>query len=139
MEGDRASLHFSLLNVDFVATKNDRDVFTDTLEIAVPVGDVLVRDSGSNVEHDDSTLPLDIVSISEATELFLASCIPDVEAYSAKVGGEGQRVDLDTEGGDVLLFEFTSQVAFDKGGLASTSITDKNELKSRDSAFSHGR
>jgi hypothetical protein len=33
-------------------------------------------------------------------------------------------MDFDTESGDVLLFEFTSQVALDKGGLAGTSIAD---------------
>lgn len=32
-------------------------------------------------------------------------------------GGEVQRVDLDTESGDVLLLELTSQVALDEGGL----------------------
>jgi len=32
-------------------------------------------------------------------------------------GVEKERVDLDTESGDVLLLEFTSQVALDEGGL----------------------
>jgi hypothetical protein len=32
-------------------------------------------------------------------------------------GGEAKRVDVDTEGSNVLLFEFTSQVTLDKGGL----------------------
>lgn len=32
-------------------------------------------------------------------------------------GGEGKRVHLDTKGGNVLLLEFTSQVALDEGGL----------------------
>lgn len=31
--------------------------------------------------------------------------------------GEAQRVNLDTEGGHVLLLEFTSQVTLDEGGL----------------------
>lgn len=30
----------------------------------MPVGDVLVCDSGSNVEHDDTTLAVDVVAIS---------------------------------------------------------------------------
>ncbi len=82
------------LNIDFVATKNNGDIFTDTLEIAMPVGNVLVCDSEVTVEHDDSTLPLDVVPISEATELLLAGSIPDIEAYGTKVGGEGQRMDF---------------------------------------------
>jgi hypothetical protein len=30
----------------------------------VPVGDVLVGDSGGNIKHDDATLSVDVVSIS---------------------------------------------------------------------------
>ena len=30
----------------------------------VPVGDVLVCDSGGDVEHDDTTLAIDVVTIS---------------------------------------------------------------------------
>ena len=32
-------------------------------------------------------------------------------------GGETERVDLDTERGNVLLLELTSQVTLDEGGL----------------------
>jgi len=32
-------------------------------------------------------------------------------------GGESKRVDFDTESRNVLLFEFTSQVTLDEGGL----------------------
>lgn len=65
----------------------------------MPVGDVLVRDTRGNVEHDDTTLPLDVVTITEATKFLLASGIPNVEADGAKVGGERERVDLDAESG----------------------------------------
>ena len=37
-------------------------------------------------------------------------------------GGEAKRVNLDTQGGHVLLLEFTSQVALDKGGLNGTGV-----------------
>lgn len=37
-------------------------------------------------------------------------------------GRETERVDLDTEGGHVLLLEFTSQVALDEGGLNKAVI-----------------
>jgi hypothetical protein len=33
-------------------------------------------------------------------------------------GSEGQRVNLDTEGSNVLLLELASQVALDEGGLS---------------------
>lgn len=40
-------------------------------------------------------------------------------------GGEAQRVNLDTEGGHVLLLEFTGQVALDEGGLSSGSMVSR--------------
>ena len=42
-----------------VAAQNDRDVLADPGEVAVPVGDVLVRDTARHVEHDDRALSLD--------------------------------------------------------------------------------
>lgn len=78
------------LDVDFVSTKDNGDIFADTLKITVPVGNVLVGDSGSDIEHDDTTLALDVVSITETTKLLLSSGIPDVEADGAEVGREGE-------------------------------------------------
>jgi hypothetical protein len=77
------------LDIDLVSTKDNGDVLTDPLQISVPVGNVLVGDSGSNIEHDDTTLSLDVVSISETTEFLLSSGIPDVEADGTEVGVEG--------------------------------------------------
>jgi len=87
------------LNIDLVTTKDNGDVLTNPLQISVPVGNVLVGDSGSNIKHDDTTLSLDVVSISETTEFLLSSGIPNVEADGTEVGVESQWVNLDTEGG----------------------------------------
>ena len=65
----------------------------------MPVGDVLVGDTGSDIEHDDTALTLDVVTITETTELFLSSGIPNVEADSTEVSGERKRVNLNTKGG----------------------------------------
>lgn len=51
----------------------------------MPVGDVLVSDTGGDVKHDDSALAVDVVSITKTTELFLAGGIPDVELNLAQV------------------------------------------------------
>jgi hypothetical protein len=51
----------------------------------VPVRDVLVGDTGSNVEHDDAALAVDVVSISQATELLLTSRVPNVKLDLAQV------------------------------------------------------
>jgi hypothetical protein len=76
------------LNIDLVSTKDDRDILTNPLQISVPVRNVLVGDSGSNIKHDDTTLSLDVVTISETTEFLLSSGIPDVEADGTEVGVE---------------------------------------------------
>ena len=52
---------FCYLNVDLVTTENNRNVFTDTNKITMPVGNVLVSNSGSDIKHDDGTLTLDAV------------------------------------------------------------------------------
>lgn len=51
----------------------------------MPVRDVLVGNARSNIEHDDTTLSVDVVSISQTTELFLSSCIPHIKVDLAKV------------------------------------------------------
>jgi hypothetical protein len=101
----------------------------------VPVGNVLVSDSGSDIEHDNTALAVDVVSITETTELLLTSSIPHIELELAEVGEEPERaikrlapccngrwtktniLNLNTQRGDVLLLEFSGQVALDEGGL----------------------
>jgi hypothetical protein len=46
-----------------------------------------------------STLTLDVVTVSQTTELFLTSSVPTVEDDGTEVGVEVERVDLDTESG----------------------------------------
>ena len=110
--------------------------------LTVPVGDVLVGDTGGHIEHDDTALSVDVVTIAKTTELLLTSSVPDVEldvtqvlakalvgpaqrrrnGQSGVAGGaygvESERVHFDTESGDVLLLELASQVALDEGGLS---------------------
>jgi len=51
----------------------------------VPVGDVLVCDTRGNVEHDDTALAVDVVSIAETTKLLLTCGVPHVELDGSKV------------------------------------------------------
>ena len=113
----------------------------------MPVGDVLVGNAGSNVKHDDAALTVDVVAISETTELLLTGGVPDIEGDLTEVlcgcqnlrfthclfiyirvsglhrgrcstyCGKAKRVNLDTKSGHVLLLELTSQMALDEGGL----------------------
>jgi hypothetical protein len=85
------------LDINLVSAKNNRDVLADTLKVAMPVRHVLVGDTRSDIEHDDATLALDVVAVTETTKLLLSGSIPDVEADGTEVGGERERVNLDTE------------------------------------------
>ena len=53
--------------------------------LTVPVGDVLVGDAGSNVKHDDTALAVDVVAITETTELLLTCGVPHVELNLTQV------------------------------------------------------
>ena len=89
----------SYLHVDLVAAQNDWDVLANTLKITVPVRDVLIRDTGRHVEHDDTALALNVVAVAKTTKLLLSSSVPDVEADRAKVGEEVQWVNLYSKSG----------------------------------------
>jgi len=47
--------------------------------LTVPVGDVLVGDTGGDIEHDDTALAVDVVAITETAELLLSSGVPHVK------------------------------------------------------------
>jgi hypothetical protein len=87
------------LDVNFVTAENDWDVLANPLQITMPVGHVLIRDSGCNVEHDDATLSLNVVSVSKTTKLFLSRGVPNVKDDSAVVGREWKGSNFDSERG----------------------------------------
>jgi len=139
VEGDGLGLDLALLDVDLVAGQDNGNVLANADQITVPVGDVLVGDTRGDVEHDDTALAVDVVTVAKTTELLLSSGVPDIELDLTKVlryvlvadslrimrlaggsfayGREAERVDLDTKSSDVLLLELTSQVTLDEGGL----------------------
>ena len=51
----------------------------------MPVGHVLVCDTGRDIEHDDTALSVNVVSVTEASKLLLSSCVPDIELDLAQV------------------------------------------------------
>ena len=102
----------------------------------MPVRNVLVGDTGCYVEHDDTALPVNIVSVTKTSKLLLTSGIPDIELDVAQVlagslvsfsrgrfgkahRAKSQRMDLNTKGGDVLLLELSGQMTLDERGLSS--------------------
>ncbi len=60
----------------------------------MPVGNVLVCDAGRHIEHDDAALAVDVVTITETTELLLTSSIPDIELDGAEVLWEREKKTL---------------------------------------------
>jgi len=135
VEGDGLGLDLALLDIDLVTSENDGDVLADTDKITVPVGDVLVGDARSDIEHDDTALAVDVVTVTETTELLLTCGVPNIELDLAEVGGETERVNFDTESSDVLLLELSSQVTLDESGLSGTAVANEDELEGGN--FSH--
>ena len=56
MEDDGLGLDLSVFDVHLIAAQNDGDVVTDSHQVTMPVGDVLVGDTCIDVKHDDGTL-----------------------------------------------------------------------------------
>ena len=56
MEGDGLGFHLSVLDVNLVPAQDDGDVLAYPCEIPIPVGHILVCDSGRDVKHDDCAL-----------------------------------------------------------------------------------
>lgn len=70
-----------------------------------------------------------LVTISEATKLFLAGGIPNVHENGAEISVKLEWVNLDTHGSEITLFEFTGDMPLHKGGFTNTTITDKDDLE----------
>lgn len=88
VKGDDLCLDLALLIVDLVAAKNYRYALTNTEEITMPIGNVLVGDARGDVKHDDSKVTIDVVAVTETAKLFLPSSIPDLKLNCTVVGGE---------------------------------------------------
>lgn len=126
VKDDALGLNLSVFNVYFVATQDNGNVLTNADQITMPVGYVLIGDSRGDVKHNDSTLScgrstsgvnretllhhtttfkrnagentLNIIAISQASELLLAGGVPNVEFDISSVGVEKQWVDFNSKG-----------------------------------------
>jgi hypothetical protein len=131
MELNVTGFHLSVLDIDLVSNQHDWDVLTDPNDISMPVRDVLVCDSARDVEHNDSTFTLDIITVSQTTEFLLTGGIPYIEADLTTVSVELQRMNFDAQSWDIFLLKFTGSVALHQSGFSDTTITDEKELKFR--------
>jgi len=131
VEGNLLGLHFTIFDIDLVTDEGNWDILTDSNQVLVPLWNILVSDSGADIEHDDTAVATNVVSVSESSELLLSSSIPNVEKDLSLGSEEWHWMNLNTESGDVLLLELSSQMSLDESGLADTSISDKHELEFR--------
>lgn len=51
----------------------------------MPVRDVLVCDTWGDIKHNDTALPVNVVTITETSELLLSSCVPNIELNVTQV------------------------------------------------------
>mgnify|MGYP007110338867 CR=1 FL=1 len=94
----------------------------------MPIRHIFVCDTRCNIEHNDSSLALNVVPISQTTELFLTCCVPYTKLDGSIFCIKYKRVNFDTESGNILLLEFTRFVSLNESGLSSTTIADKYNL-----------
>lgn len=94
----------------------------------MPVWYILVCNARGHIKHDDAALSVDVITISQATKLLLAGRVPYIKLDAAVVlilheylltrrnllethSSESERMNFHTESCDVLLLEFTCQMA----------------------------
>jgi hypothetical protein len=107
VEGNLLSLNFAVLDIDFVTNEHYWNVLTNTSQVLVPLRNIRVSDSSAHIEHDDSAVTTNVVTISKSSELILTCSIPNIESDLSSASEEGHRMYLNTESSDVLLFELT--------------------------------
>jgi hypothetical protein len=129
VEGDLLGLNLPVLHINLVSTKNNGNVLAHTAKISVPCRHILVCQASRYIKHDNSTLSMNVVTISKTTELLLTSSVPAVESDFTTVCEKVQWMDLYTNGGFILLLELPCEMSLDKGGFSSSTIADDNELE----------
>ena len=65
MVGNLTSLDLTVLHVDLVSDKNNWDVLTNTGQVTMPVRNGFISNTGGNVKHDDTTVSLNVVSVTQ--------------------------------------------------------------------------
>lgn len=96
MEGDLSGPDPSVFLIDFVADKHNWNVFTDSCQILVPFGDVFVRNTACNIEHDDGAVSSNVVAFTQTTKFLLSGSVPQIELDWSVVCVENNAADVDS-------------------------------------------
>jgi len=86
VEGDLSRLNFSVLLINFVSYKHDRNVITDASEVLVPLGHIFVSDSGCHIKHNNGSVSTNVISLAEPSKLLLACRVPDIQFDGSMIG-----------------------------------------------------
>jgi hypothetical protein len=70
VESDLLGLNLAVLHVNLVADEHNGDVLAHADEVLVPLGHILVGDTGAHVKHDDGALAADATGRSLVRQLF---------------------------------------------------------------------
>jgi hypothetical protein len=124
VECDLLRFDLAVLNLNLVPGQNNRNILAHASQVAVPVRNIFVSDATRHVKHDNSALPLNIVTVSQSPKLFLSGSIPDIKFNRTSVGVKGERMDLHTQSRDVFLFKFARQVAFHEGRFTDATVAE---------------
>ena len=68
MKGNLLGLDLTILDFDLVSSQDNGDVFTDSSQITMPVGNIFVSDTRGDIKHDNGTLSLNVISITKSTK-----------------------------------------------------------------------
>lgn len=70
-----------------------------------------------------------VVGLCDVFEPFLAGGVPDLHFHFFAIEDEGLDFEVDSDGGDVGLFEMIFAEAGDEVGFADTAVADDDDLK----------
>lgn len=75
--------HFSVLHINLVSDQDDGNVPSNSDEITVPNRRFFVRVTGCDIEEEKCTRGVDVIAVSQSSELLLPGCIPDLTVDSS--------------------------------------------------------
>ena len=138
MNCDLVGLDLSVLDISLVADKTYWNIWSNFDKVIEPFQNILIGFSACKIEHDYGTMGANIITFSELAELFLASCIPDLDSDLSMSSIEDYLSNTSSFGWDVDLNEMTSVMSLDKGCLSDSTVSDQNKLESWNVFLSYG-
>mmetsp|Transcript_8073 Transcript_8073/g.18896 ORF Transcript_8073/g.18896 Transcript_8073/m.18896 type:complete len:213 (-) Transcript_8073:158-796(-) len=129
VESHVLSLDDPLCRVHLVANQDHGNVGARPHQVTVPSRHILVSDTRGHIEHENGSLGVYVIAISQSTKLFLSSGIPNIERNWPIVRLETQRVHLHAQRRNIALLKFTCQVTLDQRSFAHTAIAHQDKFK----------